>query len=50
MPVPPGYRLAVINPDGQILDTIDLEGFDLTRSAAAAVIALDIFDIIPAGD
>lgn len=45
--IPEGYRLAVLSPQGTILDTIDLEGYALEPSNAASVIlAADAFQTV----
>lgn len=45
-PIPAGYRLAIVGPQGTILDTIELEGYDLTKSAAAVDIVTDIKAVV----
>lgn len=40
--IPTGYRLAVVAPDGTIVDTIDLEGADLSKTLGAATVLDEI--------
>jgi hypothetical protein len=43
-----GWRLGVISPDGMIVDTVDLEGYDLNRPAAGIALGYEIRDALPA--
>jgi hypothetical protein len=44
--VPPGYRLAVVAPNGAVVDTIDIAGYDLRRSVAALDVTVDVMAAI----
>lgn len=34
--IPEGYRLAIVGPDGNVIESIDLGGYNLDRGAARA--------------
>lgn len=42
-----GYRLAVVAPSGEIVGSIDLEGYDLTLPGGATGLADDVLDQLP---
>lgn len=37
--IPSGYRLAVLSPSGTVVESIDLDGYDLTKPIAAVDVA-----------
>ena len=43
----PGYQVALIDPDGIFIDTIDLEGYNLEKSIALGIIANKIKALLP---
>ena len=44
--VPAGYRLAVVTPDGSIAEMVDIEGYNLTKTIAAAALGHDIAEAV----
>ncbi len=40
--IPARYRLHIVNPDDELLDTIDLEDWDLGKPMARAQLADDV--------
>ncbi len=45
--IKPGYQVALIDPDGIFIDTIDLEGYNLEKSMALGIMANDIKALLP---
>lgn len=44
--IPAGYRLAILTPDGTVLDTIDLEGANLDRAGGASSVSAELAETI----
>lgn len=46
MKVPDGFRLLVVNQSGTVVETLDIGGYDLSKSGARIVIADDIDRVV----
>lgn len=46
MNIPEGYSLVVVNPDNQIVDSIDIGGMDLSKSLAVSDLGCSVAEII----
>ena len=44
--IAPGWRLAIISPVGEVVDTIDLADTNLANALERAMLADDIADVI----
>ena len=45
--IKPGYQVALIDPDGIFIATIELGGYNLEKSIALAIMVNEIKDSIP---
>ena len=41
-----GWKVAIINPEGEIVDTIDMEGYNLNKLLAASSVSSNINEAI----
>tara|TARA_Y100000310_G_scaffold326184_1_gene390748 strand:+ start:1824 stop:1982 length:159 start_codon:yes stop_codon:yes gene_type:complete len=41
-----GFKLHVVAPDGELLETIELGGYDLTKPLAQGALLMDILDAL----
>lgn len=43
-----GWRLAILDPAGTVVNTVALEGYDLDRPAAGIALGYEVRDALPA--